>query len=113
MRLRCVLVLPLLCVFWFGVSPSGIAQEEGNFGADDLSQAVRSQDLDSFWLEQRKWMAYGYRPQVKAKLTPFTNLPAYSAGKNYYSYGIDLPTPSLENPYDKKRVQLTKFGTWH
>ncbi len=113
MRFYCLPALLLLALFWFGAASSGTAQDIYGIPADNLSRAVQRQDLDSFWLEQRKWMAYGYRPRVKAHLTPFTNLPSYSAGRNYYSYGVDLPAPSLKNPYDKKSVQLTKYGTWH
>jgi hypothetical protein len=104
-----VLLMFALC----GVSLSGIAQDAGEFGADQFSRAIRSQDLDSFWLDQNMWMQYGYRPRFNTQLTPFTNLPSYSAGQNDYSYGTTLPAPSVANPLDKKSIQLTKYGTWH
>lgn len=108
------LMVFFLTVICFSKVPHGTAQDDAaQFGADDLSSAVRSQELDSYWLDQKKWMAYGYRPHIQANLAPFTNLPSYTANKNYYSYGTDLPAPSLENPYDKASVQLTKYGTWH
>ncbi|MCA9068200.1 MAG: hypothetical protein KDA84_04720 [Planctomycetaceae bacterium] len=113
MKLRLLLTLALLCVVFTCVSRSVIAQGAGEFGADQLSQAVRSQDLDSYWLDTKKWMAYGYRPQLKDKVTPWAKGPSYFSGKDSYTYGSDLPTPSLKNPFDKKNIQLTKYGTWH
>lgn len=110
---RFLFAVTFFLVLGFGATPWGTAQDAGQFGADDLSEAVRNQDLDSYWLEQRKWAAYGYRPQIKGKITSFDNLPSYSAHKNYYSYGGELPQPTLANPYDKKSIQLTKYGTWH
>lgn len=113
MKLSLFLSLTLLAVVSIGVTRSVIAQGASEFGAGDLSEAVRKQDLDSYWLDQKKWMAYGYRPQIKAKATPWAKYPSYFAGKDSYTYGSDLPAPNLKNPYDKKNIQLTKYGTWH
>lgn len=113
MKLRLFLLLALLIVIFAGVTRSVIAQGAGEFGADQLSQAVRSQDLDSYWMDTKKWMAYGYRPQLESKVTPWAKYPSYFAGKDSYTYGSDLPAPTLKNPFDKKNIQLTKYGTWH
>jgi hypothetical protein len=99
----------VLCAF----TPAGMGQGASEFGADQLSNAVKNQDLDAYWADSTRWMEYGYRPQVKANITPWSTAPSYFAGKDNYSYGTDLPVPSLANPLEKKSVQLTKYGTWH
>ena len=90
-----------------------MAQEASQEGAGQLSRAVDKDDLDAYWLDQNTWMEYGYRPHVKAQTTPFANLPTYGTTTGGYSFGTDLPTPSLKDPFDKTSVQLTKYGTWH
>lgn len=102
-----------LMIVLFARTPAGMGQGASEFGADQLSSAVRSQDLDAYWADTTRWMEYGYRPQVKANITPWSSSPSYFAGNDSYSYGTDLPKPSLVNPFDKKTVQLTKYGTWH
>ncbi len=114
MKLQAFLIPVLLTSFVCIVTLTGRAQDTAaEFGADDLSRAVHQQDLDSYWLDQRKWMAYGYRPHLKANYRHFTNLPDYSPNHNYYSYGITYPAPPLKDPLNKKHIQLTKYGTWH
>lgn len=80
---------------------------------DDLSRAVDSQDLDSYWLDQRMWTEYGYKPHASAQPTRFTNLPSYFAGKNYYASGINMPTPSMMDPLNKNSTQIIGPGVWH
>ena len=108
---RLIVLALLILAGWCCVSSSGTAQEAA--GGDDLTGAVDKQDLDSYWLDQNMWAEYGYRPHVKAQVTPFVNLPTYGHSTGAYAYGTDLPTPSLQNPYDKTKIQLTKYGTWH
>lgn len=103
----------MLLLAWCCVSSTGTAQEASEGGADEISRAIHNQDLDAYWLDHNTWLEYGYRPHVKANLTPFTNLPTYGHSTGAYSFGTVLPAPSLEDPYDKRNVQLTKYGTWH
>jgi hypothetical protein len=98
---------PALILF----SLAGSAQDEA--GVDDLSRVVHSQDLDSYWSDQAMWTEFGYRPHVQAQTTPFTSLPSYFAGKNYYSFGTDLSSPNIDNPLDKTTIQQSPNGTWH
>ena len=105
--------LLFLMIVLCALTPAGMGQGASEFGADQLSSAVRSQHLDAYWADTTRWMEYGYRPQVKDQVTPWSSTPSYFAGNNSYSYGTNLPSPSLVNPYDKTSVQLTKYGTWH
>ena len=82
----------------------------------DLGIRVRQQNLDSYWLENRTWAEYGYRPHVTSHLTPFTSLPSPYAGKNYYSWGTNEPAATMNDILgrsSKSDIQMTKYGTWH
>lgn len=113
MQTRQVIMLAVLMLTVYGLCTMGTAQEASSTGSDELSRAIHKQDLDSYWLDQNMWMEYGYRPHVKAHLTPFTSLPTYGQSTGAYSFGTDLRASSLADPYDKQNVQLTKHGTWH
>jgi hypothetical protein len=96
----------LLCV-------SGGAAQQDSVG--DLGLTVRQGDLDSFWLDQRNWLSYGYRPYTKVHLTRFMgNLPSWSAGRNSYSFGMN--ESAGDAPWEggpPTKFQMTKYGTWH
>lgn len=108
-----ILIAALFGLFLFGVS-GGSAQDSGDLG--DLGIRVRQENVDSYWMENRTWAEYGYRPTQTTSVKQFTNLPSYFAGKDYYSYGTTPPeiTPKwIVGRTDKDAVQMTKYGTWH
>jgi hypothetical protein len=105
-----------VAVFAFAAlfASGGSAQDDEGLG--DLGIRVRQQNLDSYWLENRTWAEYGYRPHVTTNVTRFTNLPSVFAGRNYYAYGTVPPviTPqSIVGRPAKADIQMTKYGTWH
>lgn len=113
-----ILVAAIVAVV-FGVS-GGTAQEgrtrSGESTLGDLGLRVRQENLDSYWLENRTWAEYGYRPHAMTHQTRFTSLPSPYAGRNYYAWG-DQPQAhriyeSVGRPY-KEDVQLSKYGLWH
>ena len=102
-----ILSSTLICV-------TGRSADEDTLG--DLGIRVRQQNLDSYWLNTKPWMEYGYRPHVTSNLTRFTSLPSVFAGRNYYAYGTNpgfgTSADSL-GTLNKDDIQMTKYGTWH
>jgi hypothetical protein len=108
-----ILIVAALGLLMLGVS-GGSAQDSGDLG--DLGIRVRQQNLDSYWLENRTWAEYGYRPTQLTTVNRFTNLPSVFAGKDYYAYGTTNPTITpkwIVGRTSKDAVQMTKYGTWH
>jgi hypothetical protein len=105
-----VLSLAAATVLWV----SGGSAQQGSVG--DLGLTVRQDNLDSYWLDQRNWISYGYRPYSKVHLTRFMgNLPTWSsAGGKGYSFGIN--ESAGDAPWEggpPTQFQMTKYGTWH
>lgn len=101
-------------VFFLAISAtSGVAQE-GTLG--DLGIRTRKYDLDGYWMDSNTWQEYGFRPYVKTHIKQFAGLPSYFGGKDDYSYGTETPpvlVSNLDAASSKRRIQLTKYGTWH
>jgi hypothetical protein len=112
-RFRTLIVLFVVAVALLWIS-RGSAQQDS---VGDLGLTVRQDDLDSFWLDNRNWYWYGYRPYTKIHISRFDpSLPTWSsaAASGGYSFGINEPAGNASwegGPATK--FQLTKYGTWH
>jgi hypothetical protein len=106
------LVLSVAAATLFTVS--GGSAQQGDVG--DYGLTVRQDNLDSFWLDQRNWLSYGYRPYEKAHVSRFMGgMPSWtsSAGKGY-SFGMN--ESAGDAPWEggpPTKIQMTKYGTWH
>src|SRR5262245_54300234 len=96
----------------FAFVSDGSAQyaDPGNVGLADPND-----DYDSYWLDNRVWLFYGFRPHT-TKATRFEpSLPTWATGKQGYSFGMNQ-SPSDKPWYGTSAeypVQLPKAGTWH
>mgnify|MGYP007073334118 FL=1 len=112
--------LMLCCAAVLLVASAATAQEKAVPAADknvnilgrrDLGAIVQQQHLDSYWLDQRMWYEYGYRPQVKMQRLHYPNyLP------DGYYVGPDWTIKDkleLGDPAAKYKLQWGKDGTWH
>jgi len=108
--LAAIVLIPMATLSAQGVNP----KDENILAPRDLKQIVQSQELDSYWLDQRMWYEYGYRPHVKMQKVYWPRkLPADM--KNYV-YGPDWRIDhklDLGDPAAKYKVQWGKDGTWH
>jgi hypothetical protein len=96
----------------------GWAQDGQNLGRRDLGLKVRRQGLDAYWLDTHTWQEYGYRRHIKTPDKPWMNFPSYFAGLPDYASGTSNPFPGQAefdtgNSDSKRRIQMTKYGTWH
>ncbi len=91
-----------------------LKEQENILGRRDLQQIVQKQELDSYWLDQRMWYEYGYRPHVDMQRVHWpTKLP--KSLKPYY-YGPSWKIKDkldLGDPKAKFAIQWGKHGTWH
>ncbi|QDU46792.1 hypothetical protein [Symmachiella dynata] len=88
-----------------------VTGKENILGRRDLGAIVKQQDLDSYWLDQRAWYEYGYRPHVNLDRIhyPPRGVNSYSTGPAW-EVGDKL---DLGDPAAKYKIQLGKDGTWH
>jgi hypothetical protein len=104
-------------VFILAISASsGVAQDqEGTLG--DLRLRNHKEQLDAYWLDNAVWEQYGFRPYATIHMHQFVNAPVTPASRwapQIYGLAISPTTAGqIDAAASKRRIQLTKYGTWH
>jgi hypothetical protein len=117
-------IVALLAVMSLAFVSGGSAQDSSQYSGTQpgtvggLNNTVRQDDLDSFWLDNKNWYWYGYRPYTKVHLSRYApSMPTWytpSRADSGYSFGINESAGNA--PWEggpPGKFQLTKYGTWH